>query len=614
MLTAALSLVMFGILGGGGLLLPGYLLGRIVPSRAPILGAFLGSAVTLFALVLGLDAFHVPLGRPAVSCGLIVISATLFLVSRKFSPSAPPVAGPPPAAWFPSGAGWLWVVAALFGATAIGVRAVIDPLSGWDNAFRWDFLARQMLRLGTLAFYPPVTAEDFTRYGWCDGIPPLVPVLNFWSYLAAGNASAVVTVPRVLLETGLLFYTVARLARGLWGAAAGWPAAAALATSALALWGVAMGQETGLTALTLAAMFLFLDEHRRGGGHGTLFWAGLAAGAGALSRDYALAWPLIGLGVLAWQRPGWTGVRIFSATAAVIAAPWYLRNWLHTGNPLYAHSLAGIFPANPVHADLMAAVAEHFDLRHHLELMPFAAEFLAVIVGAVGILGFWGILQAPRASAPLLGGIIAVILLWLWSVSQTAGGWVYSSRVLTPALALAAAAGAGPLVRLGPRAARWAGIVVLLLAADAAFRSFYLPDNPLVAPSSYASDHWRDLDRTTAQQARRPLWDIVAREAGARSIIVDDPGYHALLVSRHARPIPLVSPEISFLFDDSVPFPAALEKLRQQQVRFVILTRYGQVRDFIDSRPGFLRELHRTHPAMFTSGNQELYDLEFIRP
>ncbi len=431
---------------------------------------------------------------------------------------------------------------------------------------------------------------------------------------APAGVNPIATLPRVLLEAGLLFYAVGRLARGLWGPAAGWPAAAALATSALALWGVAIGQETGLTALTLIAMFLFLDEHRRGGGRTALFWAGVAAGAGALSRDYALAWPLLGVGVLAWQRAGWGAARTFLVTAIVIAAPWYLRNWLHTGNPLYAHAIAGIFPANPVHTALMEGLAARFDISHHLELVPFALKFLTVIAGAVGALGLWGFFQAPRASAPLLGGIVAVTALWLWSISQTAGGWVYSARVLTPALALAAVAGAGPLARLGGRATRWIGLAMMLLAADAGFRSFYLPDNPLVTPASYPSDHWRDMDRIAALQNRQPLWDIVAREAAGRSIVVDDPVYHALLTARQARPVPLVSPEVSFLFDSGLPFPAALEKLRQQQVRFVILTHSGPVRDFIDARPGFLRELHRTHPAIFASGNQELYDLEFIHP
>ena len=347
-----INLLVFWPLLASGLLLPGCLLGRIVRSSAPWLSAFLGSAVLLFHLVLALDAWRVPLGPTSVAAGLAALNGLLFLLARKSSITVTPLVRPCEkikmrrTRWLPQGTDWLWLLAAGIGLTSITVRAVVEPLSGWDNLFRWDFLARQMLRLGTLSFYPPMTAGDFLHYGWCDGIPPLVPVLNFWTYLSAGQAAAVATAPRVVGEAVLLFYGVGRLASFRWGKEAAWPARAALATSALMLWGVAMGQETGLTALTLVAMFVFLDEHGRSGARADLFWAGLAAGGGALCREYGLAWPVFGLIALAWSgrlRAGWM---VFSASAALVAVPWYLRNWILTGNPLYSHDLAGLFPTN----------------------------------------------------------------------------------------------------------------------------------------------------------------------------------------------------------------------------------------------------------------------------
>ena len=459
MAAALLSLVLFWPLLVAGLLLPGYLLARIVPSRAPILSAFLGSLVVLFGLVLVLDFIHQPLALDSLAIGFVLVDTTLLLISLRFQGRAGS-GGEPGSTFRPRGLGWLWAASPAIALVAITVRAIGDPLSGWDNYFRWDFLARQMLRYGTLSFYPPMTAEDFTHYGWCDGIPPLVPVLNCWSYLSAGSLNKLATAPRVVLEAGLLIYAVWRLARGLWGAAAGWPATAVLATSALALQSIAMGQETGLTALTLVAMFVFLDEHRRGGGSACLFWAGLAAGVGGLSREYGLAWTVIGFGTLAWHGRARAAVKIFVPVAISIAAPWYLRNWLHTGNPLYAQSVAGIFPSNSVHLDIMRLFAEHLGISHNLQLLPFAVASLTAIAGAAGVLGLWGLVRAPRAAGPIGAAAIVVILLWLWSIGQTAGGWIYSARVLNPAVALFAVAAAGPLTRLSARTGRRVPLVI----------------------------------------------------------------------------------------------------------------------------------------------------------
>ena len=610
---ALLNLLLFWPLLCAGLILPGYLLSRIIPSSARALSAFLGSAVIQLGLVLALDALHVPLSLGSIATGLTVLCTILLLISLIFG-SSTRTAIAPLNSILPRGCNWIWVVSPALALGAVAVRATVNPLSGWDNIFRWDFLARQMLRTGTLSYYPPITAEDFNRYGWCDGIPPLVPVLNLWSYLSAHNSNSLATTPTVILEAGLLFYAVWRLARELFGPTAGWPATAALATSALAAWSLAMGQETGLLALTLVTTLLFLNNHGRDGGRASLFWAGLAAGTGALSREYGLFWPILGLGALAWKgqlRAGW---KTFFVTAFLVATPWYLRNWTHTHNPLYPHSLGGLFPSNLVHLESMDLFVEHFAIHHNLALVPFAFAFLATTAGALGLLSLCGYMRAQKTtrSIPIMGAVIVVILLWLWSVGQTAGGWVYSSRVLTPALALASVGAAGYLSRLSIRATYCLGTLLTILSADAACRSFYLPDNPLVHPTAYFSGHWRDFDKITEDKLTLPQWGIIAHEAGASAILVDDPSFHAIFVNWKARPIPLFSPQISFLFDENIPFSAALENLRLQKVRFLLLTRYNPVADDFDSRHRFLRELRGAHKPIFTLRDKELYDLNFI--
>jgi len=659
-----INLLVFWPLLASGLLLPGYLLGRIVRSPVPWLSAFLGSAVLLFYLMLALDTFRVPLGPTSLAIGLVGLNGLLFLVSRKSrgaatplvrSPEAPPVAAvydrrnevvspPGPVGAHraplqspvsadvvgtalprvkteicgcpsrPRGLAWLWLLATGIGLAAIAVRAVVEPLSGWDNLFRWDFLARQMLHLGTLSFYPPMTADDFVRYGWCDGIPPLVPILNFWSYLSAGQTAALATAPRVVGEAALLFYGVGRLARDFAGARAVWPARAALATSALLLWGVAMGQETGLTALTLVAMFVFLGAHGRSGGRADLFWAGLAAGAGALSREYGLVWPVLGLIVLAGQgglRAGW---KVFAASAILVGAPWYLRNWVLTGNPLYSHDLAGLFPTNAAYVEYMRLVPHHNGILVNLDLLPAILLLLVTCSGLVGGLAAWGAWKARRPAIPLVVGAAVVGAIWFWTMGQTSGGWYYSTRVLTPALALAAVLAGGPLARLAGWPKRIAACGLLLFAGDAAFRSLHLPNNPTPSLRVLFSGRWRDFGRMVAARNALPWWDAFAARAGESGIVVDQPDSFALLNARGAHTVPLTSPQVAFLFDDRLPFAEAVARCRRANVRFFILPDITLQTDAIVPQHAFFRELCSKHKPAFVYQGMHVYDLDKISP
>jgi hypothetical protein len=659
-----INLLVFWPLLASGLLLPGFLLGRMVRSSAPWLSAFLGSAVLLFYLVLALDAFRVPLGPTSVAVGLVALNGLLFLLARKSpatatplvrSPEAAPVAAVydrrneavnPPcpvgahgapltspvaaevmgtarqraktetrgATRLPRGADWLWLLAAGAGLASVAVRTVVEPLSGWDNLFRWDFLARQMLRLGTLAFYPPMTADDFLHYGWCDGIPPLVPVLNFWTYLSAGQTAVLATAPRVVGEAVLLFYGVGRLASGLWGGRAAWPARAALATSALLLWGVAMGQETGLTALTLVAMFVFLDEHGRSGARADLFWAGLAAGTGALCREYGIVWPLFGLIALAGQgglRAGW---KVFSVTAALVAAPWYLRNWVLTGNPLYSHDLAGLFPANTVYVEYMRLVPYHNGILVNLDLLPSILLLLVTCAGLLGGLAAWGAWQGRRPAIPLAIAATGVGAIWFWTMGQTSGGWYYSTRVLTPALGLAAALAGATLVRLTGWPRRIVACGLLLFAGDAAFRALHLPNEPTPSLQVLFSGHWRDFGRVVAARNALPWWDALAARAGERGIVVEHPADFTLLAERGAHAVSLMSPQVAFLFDDRLPFAEAVARCRQTNVRFLILPDITLQTEAIVPRHAFFRELCGQHRPAFVYQGMHVYDLDKILP
>ena len=102
-------------------------------------------------------------------------------------------------------------------------------------------------------------AEDFDLYAWCDGIPPLAPFLNYLVYAASGSVAPGLITVRAAGEAVLLADLTFRFSRDLWGRSAGWASLAVLGSCTLVLWALAIEQETGLMAIALLAMLLFLQ-------------------------------------------------------------------------------------------------------------------------------------------------------------------------------------------------------------------------------------------------------------------------------------------------------------------------------------------------------------------
>ena len=601
MTAATLGHFLFLPLLAGGLLVPGWLLGRALRTPAGAVGALLGSAALLMNLVLVLDAFDVALTGAHLAISLAGLCASLGIIAR-FRSSASPVAPRPTIDHFRWQRYHWFLAPAALGLAAIATRAALEPLSGFDTLFRWDFLARQMLREGSLHFYPPIGAGDFLLYGWCDGIAPLVSSLYFWAYLSLGRIAAWATTPIVIGQAVLLFWAVYQLAARRANAAAGCVATAILATSSVLLWGVAMGQETGLTALSLIAMFLFIERHREDPPARWLVWAGVAAGTGALAREYGLAFAALGALALAWRRTPRRGWLEFAFAAAIVALPWYLRNWAITGNPLYSHPLGGLFPANPVYAEYMDMTRE---LRG-LDASPGAplshVTLFAGLASVPLLFGLAGGVTRWRERGPWLVALLAVSAIWLWTAGQTAGGYGYSLRVLTPALALGAALGGALLGRWAAARPGWILLGLLtVLAIDAGARSLYLPIDPSVAWWHERASAWRDFGRNAARWCNNPNWAALADAADGRQIVVSDPFFHAILVARGAKPVPLVSPAVRFLFEPGANFSACLARLRDQQMRFIMVARRNDINDRQLALHPFFQRLQSTRPVVSTS-------------
>ncbi len=587
---------MFALLMPIGLLGPGWLLGRALRCASGITGAFLASSVILLNLVLIFDWLGLTIDRRSLAFGLAVICGVLALVARhrQHVPLATSAVNIPREKSNPG----LFLPAAL-GFAAITLKALLDPLSGLDTRFRWDFLARQILSEGNLNFYPAVSAVDFTKYSWCDGIAPLVSSLYLWAYISLGEVSRLATSPIVILQAGLLFYCVYHIAAGLGGGTLGRLAISILATSATLLHAVAMGQETGMTALSLAAMLMFIQRHGGSGAPAFLIWAGIAAGTGGLAREYGLILPLLGVVTLIWNQVSFRKCLTFVISACLVAAPWYLRNWIRTGNPLYSHSLGGVFPSNVLHTEYLDIVADYFSPWGNLVALRTLGILLLILAGLPLLLGLLSGLVQGRKSGSYALAIYCFIGLWAWSISQTSGGYPYSFRVLAPALAIASITSALLLKSWLGCYPRWLGAVLTILAFDAAVRSLYLPNAPGVVWWRDGLFEWRRFPAVIDEWDRQPAWQAVTDAAGARSILTTDSFAFSLLIHNGGHPVAMYSPAVRHLFSQESDFKAGVERLRRDGFRYIIMRWQDLVIDTQLSHYPFFRELKAipaTHP------------------
>jgi len=604
-----MRMLIFPFVLAAGLIVPGWLLGRVLRAPAGPAGAFLGSAVVLFQVVLALSAFGLPLDFNHLAGGLAVVSLACWGVQRRYDRSRPPNPVTPPR-WVPwSREHWLLLPVGL-GLASIALKAGLEPLSGVDNGFRWDHLARQMMATKGLDFYPPVADRDFLLYFWCDGIAPMISDLYLWCYLSLGQAVRGATTLLVVGQGALLFHVVYQLAARRAGASAGRVATALLATSPLLLWGVAMGQETGLTALSLASMLLFLDHYRTEPRAGWLVWAGLAAGASALGREYGLAFVPLGWFALLHRGQLRRGAAAFTFSAAAVALPWFIRNWDRTGNPLFSHELGGLFPVNPAHRACMRCIEEFtrfWESPGEMGRMAVALVVLALLPLSLGLLTG---LRRWRDFAPWGLAMVLMTGLWLWSVRETAGGMIYSLRVLTPAIALGAALGGVALGRLAStRRSLWALLILTIgFSLDASVRALYMPFDHLIAWWRNPPAAWLEFGAQWHPDAD-PAWRAIAAAAGRHRILVLGPTHYAILTGLGAEAVPPWSPRVLPIGDPQRSFADNLAALRSQGFRFVVIPRNDQVTDLFVSSSRFLRELRATARPTLINSDFALYDL-----
>lgn len=592
--------VSIGLLALGLLLLPGWMLACAAGIPYRLLGGFIASALLLFGVVLTLNAGSISLDLRHVGLTWLGISGLIGWFGRKRICARPGRANPTSRyAWREN---WPLFACLIPPVLVVVFRASTQALFGIDTVFRWDYLARQMLGRGTLEFYPPVTALDYEIYAWPDGIAPVVSSLYFGVYTLAQATRPALTSPVVVFQFGLVILTAFALARKLFSDRAAAFACALVAASPVVAWATAMGQETGLTAIALAALLLYLPERPGEESTGPVIFAGLAAGLGALAREYGIAFVGLGLGLIIVRRLSTRTSIIFLASTAFCAAPWYARNWLQTGNPFFNLDLHGWFPVNQEHQWLTESFQVEFGWGN---LPDGATRFVVVSCMAVLLTGTAGAALYFQRARALLAGSVMVIALWALSLGYTAAGFTNAIRVLSPALVLGAVLGGAACARWIPAQRHLSGVsfALLIFAADAGLRTLTFPGNVYKIPPT----EWLSAGGAVHEYHARPIYREIARVAAGHRILVLGP--NALLTQQQARTVPLWSPEVRFLFAENFTPAEIARKLHAVGIDFVLLNR-GPANERYLVHSSFFRDPGRALRPIWADGDMVFHHIE----
>jgi hypothetical protein len=352
-----------------------------------------------------------------------------------------------------------------------------------------------------------------------------------------------------------------------------------------------LGQETGLTTLGACGMGAYLVKFGKDRSMGSLFAAGACAGLAACAREYGLAFVLVGLTWTLVAAQSVRGVVTFTLMAGVLPVCWHVRNWIITGNPLYAQDVWGLFPVNPVFDSWMQGYVEIYGSAFSRgtgwrELTRY------ILIGAMPVVvGLASALVVGRRRSDWMGGMVVVVVacaIWMASIPFTAGGLFYSMRVLGPALVLGCALGGAVFAH--EFSSNWCRRILMVamlgMGGDAALRALTVPANPYTVPVR----EWAFAgDRLQADFTRNdlPFLDQVARVAGG-IILSESAGVQHLLRTRGVTVMPLWSPDVAFLFESGTP--NAAQVLLDKGYTHVLLTRSQYSADFL-ARKGVLIRL-----------------------
>ncbi len=554
-----------------GFFVPGYLVSKLLKSPFIIASSFIISTVILFELIFLLEIIKIRISFMSVFICLISISAVLFLLVhlRKVKDIPEKAVG-----YTPDKKYLILLIPVIATALLILTRGILQPFTFFngDQIFRWNFIAFRMMELGNFSFFPPLTQEDFNYYYYIDGIPLAVPFSYFWIYASYGGCLKNLTGLHIFIQYVLLLLLTYRTANIYHGdKESGLPAAGILATSMLFFYSVIIGEETGFIAISAVATFYFIVAGRSGDDVSAAILSGFATSLGVLSREYGWAFILIGFVAFIWRKAGIRVLIIYSIVVFSLSFPWYLRNWILAGNPFYSNPVGNIFNVHPFMEALLETMRSNLGLSvfpslrlQHFSIIVLYTALIPVLFGLISFIFNF------RRMLDLMVISLALILLWAYSVGNTAGGIFQSMRVLSPVIVFLSIAGAS--LFLGPLSGRRmkASIyLVFLCGCIAFFQDLTAPRNIFKEKSS----EWLKIGFENNSEEPEDISIIRGLPQGTR-ILSDDQVLFAKIAElgiKNVQLVPYWSPEVSFLYDECITSEGAIRKLRKIGIGYILI-------------------------------------------
>jgi len=494
---------------------------------------------------------------------------------------------------------------------AIALRTTLYPLSGYDTYFRWEALARAMMSYESLSYYPPVTSSDYSKYFYAEGIPPLVSTVYWWLYAVIGKPVEQVTSISVVLQLSSIMALTFYGTRQAFNSRAACFSLITLLTTTLFINGVAIGQETGFTALSVAGQLCFALAAVRTPRPSLVIAAALFAALGSLSRDYGPALAISGFTVLAWHPASRRFLALFTVIAAGLSAPWYVRSWFITGNPFYSHAIPGGFPVNEIHSAIIESYRSVFSFGQ-LSASEWADLALVIITGATPIIivGLPLCITRLRGFAPFLLTAVAVVLLWIVSVPQTAGGIIYSLRMLTPAfvaLSISTGAAMDHLLKTGSNRLLLitSETVLVLLALGSITFTLSHPFGPQDIGTAITSRY----TGAPGFSIRPEIASYLAASDMHSTGVLTDNQYLAVYMQRNTRfrPVMIWSPEVKFVFDRSLAPNEVRRRLIAGGIRIVSIDNNSLSTLTLEKFPFYQEDILNWKPLITLTEQASLY-------